>query len=560
MTDTRHVTDLAQRPMITGEQPTEDHPTVQPEAPDGEAPGTGRASRRALLLAPASALVAAACATSPPTSGPPPASGVQASAELVVNKLTFGPKPTLVDWVKKQGVNNWIEQQLGRIDGSAESIISDAAFQTLRNTNNANWAVQDADGTDPAFHQLDHATLIRQIVSDQQLYEVMCDFWSNHFNIWRQHSYLQFLRNRDNETVIRPHAFGKFKDMLLASAHSPAMMDYLDNRSSNASSPGGVNQNYARELLELHTLGIINGTQVYNESDVQACAQIMSGWSIEWNNVPTKYDFKFVGSMHDRRAVSAFGGAVSFPARASGQGYNDGLVLLDYLAHHPSTAKYIAFKLVRRFVSDDPPMGLVNSAAAVFTANDTAIVPTLRHIFQSAEFASSGLSKIRRPHEHMVAMLRALGASFSYNPNGRSADAMRRALDDMGQPLHERVTPDGYPEIAPLWVSSNALLERWEVAARIARNQLGDVSMPTDKVAVNIAALLPNPLPATVWDLLSWIGVYLANINMPAADINDLCTAIGANAGSASTTLTTNASRFGLAVGLIFSHPLFQRR
>ena len=104
----------------------------------------------------------------------------------------------------------------------------------------------------------------------------MCDFWSNHFNIWRQHSYLQFLRNRDNETVIRPHALGKFKDMLHASAHSPAMMDYLDNRSSNASSPGGVNQNYARELLELHTLGIINGTQVYNEADVQACAQIMS--------------------------------------------------------------------------------------------------------------------------------------------------------------------------------------------------------------------------------------------------------------------------------------------
>src|SRR4029077_1988921 len=102
-------------------------------------------------------------------------------------------------------------------------------------------------------------------------------------------------------------------------------------------------------------LGSINGTQVYNEADVQACAQIMSGWSIEWGSVATKFDFKFQGYMHDRRAVSAFGGAISFPARASGQGYDDGLALLDYLAHHPSTARYIAFKLVRRFVADDPP-------------------------------------------------------------------------------------------------------------------------------------------------------------------------------------------------------------
>jgi uncharacterized protein (DUF1800 family) len=383
---------------------------------------------------------------------------------------------------------------------------------------------------------------------------VMCDFWSNHFNIWRQHSYLQFLRTRDNETVIRPHALGKFKDMLFASAHS------LDNRSSNAGAAGGVNQNYARELLELHTLGIINGTQVYNEADVQACAQIMSGWSIEWGNVATKYDFKFIGNYHDRRAVSAFGGAVSFPARAVGQGYNDGLVLLDYLAHHPSTARYIAFKLVRRFVSDDPPMGLVNSTAEVFTANDTAIVPTLRHIFNSAEFASSGLSKIRRPHEHLLAMLRALSATFSNDPRGKSADAMRRALDDMGQPLHERVTPDGYPEIAPLWVSSNALLERWEVAARVGRNQLGDVSVPTDRVAINIPALLPNPLPATVADLIWWIGANLANIQLPAGDIAELCTAIVVTPTAAASTLTGNASKLGLAVGLVFSHPLFQRR
>ena len=442
MTDTGIVTDLDERPTITGEHPVTDRPTVHAEAPDGEAPGKGRASRRALLLAPASALVAAACApSSPPTPGrlpasPRPAAGVQASPEMVVNKLTFGPKPGLVDWVKKIGVSTWIEHQLDRRYGSAESYLSGPAFQTLRNTNLANWSVQDASGTDPHFDQLDHATLIRQLHSDQQLYEVMCDFWSNHFNIWRQHSYLQFLRNRDNETVIRPHALGKFKDMLVGLGSQPGDARLPRQPFEQRVEPGGVNQNYARELLELHTLGIINGTQVYNEDDVQACAQIMSGWSIEWGNVPTKFDFKFQGYMHDRRAVSAFGGAVSFPARSSGQGYDDGLVLLNYLAHNSATAKYIAYKLVRRFVADDPPMSLVNSAAAVFRANDTAIVPTLRHIFQSREFAASGMSKIRRPHEHMVATLRALGASHSMNPSGKSADAMRRALSDMGQPLH----------------------------------------------------------------------------------------------------------------------------
>ena len=297
--------------------------------------------------------------TAPPTTTapPPPVDGLAGLASLVVNKLTFGPKPGLVAQVQALGVTAWIDQQLS--PGSlpdAEARLAGSDYQTLRNSNKANRVVQDSTaGQDRLFAEMDFANLQRAVFSERQLYEVMCDFWSNHFNIWRQHTWMGFLRTRDLEDVIRPFALGKFKDMLSASAHSPSMLDYLDNLPNDASQPGGVNQNYARELLELHTLGIINGVQSYTENDVQAVAQIISGWALEWDsNSAHTYDFKFLPWQHSLPAVTAFGGAVSFPTRTYGQGYDDGVTLLNYLAHHPSTARYIAWELCRRFVSVSP--------------------------------------------------------------------------------------------------------------------------------------------------------------------------------------------------------------
>lgn len=482
---------------------------------------------------------------------------------MVVNKLTFGPKPGLVSSVQSMGVADWVERQLNPSGlPDAEALLAGSNYQTLRNSNKANYAVQDsAAGQDRLFEEMDFANIQRAVFSDRQLYEVMCDFWSNHFNIWRRHTWMGFLRTRDYEDVVRPFALGKFKDMLSASAHSTSMLDYLDNLSNDASQPGGVNQNYARELLELHTLGIVNGVQSYTEADVQAVAQIISGWGLEWDsNSAHTYDFKFLPWQHSRTAVTAFGGGVNVPARAYGQGYDDGVALLNYLAHHPSTARYIAWKLCRRFVADNPPMDLVESAAAVFTANDTAIVPTLRHIFTSAAFAASSGQKIRRPLEHLIAGARALGATMSTDPSGKAADAMRNALDDTGQPIFERVTPDGYPDIAPYWVSSDGLLTRWSVAGRLARNQLGDVSVATDRVRVDLTALLPSPLPGTVSELIAQLASSVTNFAIPAADIVDLCTAVTLTGSASATTLSGNATKLALVMGLLLSHPNFQRR
>jgi len=488
---------------------------------------------------------------------------VPLTADHVANRLTFGPTPGLVAAISATGITAWIDRQLAPAGlPDAEGRLSGAAYQSLRNSNLANYAVRETSGgQDRIFNAMDHANLQRAIYSEQQLYELMCDFWGNYFNIWRRHTWMGFLRTRDYEDVVRANALGKFSTMLSASAHSPAMLDYLDNLSNDASRPGGVNQNYARELLELHSMGIINGEHVYTEADVQAVAQIISGFALESSNAsPNRFNFKFLANQHSRTAVSCFGGAISFPARAVGQGYADGVALVDYLAHHPSTARYVCWKLCRRFVGDNPPMALVDSAAAVFTANDTAIAPTLRHILMSQEFASSVSGKVRRPLEHMVACLRALGATMSNDPEGTSADALRDALYGMGQPIFERVTPDGYPDFAAHWVSSDGLINRWETSGLIARNGLGSQSNTADRVRVDLNVLLPNPLPATVADLISWMAANLADFTMSSQDVTDLCTALTVTPTAVSTTLKNDTTKFPLAVGLILSHPTFQRR
>ena len=549
-------------------------------------PATRGASRRHLLLAPVVVAATSACSkaevaawvrylkahpkpptvpptTAPPTTAPPttvpPGPTATVSAEVAVNKLTFGNKPGLVDHVRAMGVGAWIDQQLAPWSlTDAEGMV--ASYSSLTNSNLQNYDLAQTDGGgDRIVKELDYATILRAVHSDRQLFELMCDFWNNHFNTWRGHTWMGFLKNKDHHDVVRANALGKFSDMLVASTHSVAMLDYLDNLPNDASTPGGVNENYARELMELHTLGIIAGQHVYTEEDVHGLAKLISGWSIKWDDGPDKYTFMFAPWQHSLDPVSLLGGTFTRPARSYGDGYQDAVDFIDVLAHHPSTARYICWKLVKRFVADDPPMTLVDSAAAVFRANDTAIVPTLRHIFLSAEFAASGGSKVRRPFEYAVAALRATGASVGTDPIGNSSDDLRWALDNLGQPLYEWATPDGYPDLAAYWVSSAGLLERWDFAGALARNALSDQGQ-ADKVSVNLASLLPSPLPATVADLVTWMATNLANFAISAQDVTDLCTAAVLTPSAAATTLSTSASKLAFVVGLIISHPSFQRR
>ncbi|HQF96157.1 MAG TPA: DUF1800 domain-containing protein [Microthrixaceae bacterium] len=565
--------------------------TITPPAP--EAPparlDNGSPSRRAVLAATGVALAAAACApangggaptttttptppgpdpTSPPPPAPttlpptvPPTGGEGVTARIAIDKLTFGPRPGLAAAIEARGVWGWIDDQLdpaGRNVAHAEQRVS--GYTTLTNTHRQNYDVQDSDGGwDRIIEELDHATIQRAVYSDRQLYEVMCDFWTNHFNTWRQKTWMTFLKNRSHETVVRPNALGKFSTMLLASAQDTAMLDYLDNLPSDASQPGGVNENYARELMELHTLGMVGGVQPFTEADVRGVAKIISGWSINWDDNANRYNFRFNPWQHSRDAVTVLGGAFTRPARTYGQGYDDGVRLVNLLAHHPTTARHIAWKLCRRFVSDTPSDALVTSTAAVFTANDTAIAPTLRHIFASPEFVAGHKRKVRRPFEHLVGALRALDATMPTAAQTQTTDKLRATLENLGQPIFERHSPDGYPDVNTFWVSSEGFLQRWAMAGRLARNRLTDPGQP-DAIVVNLPALLPSPAPATVADLIRWVATNLANSPINDTDVADLCTACSFSPTAASTTVSGDATKLALAVGLVLCHPTFQQR
>ena len=539
--------------------------------------------RRTVLLATGVALGAAACAPNasgdpagggstttvapastslPPTtsSTPRPTPGVL-DARLAVDKLTFGPRPGLVAAVEAEGVWAWIDRQLDPVAGgvaSADGRLGDCP--SLRNRHRVNYDVQrSTGGVERLRAELDYSVILRAVSSDRQLNELMVDFWSNHFNVWRHHTWRMFLASTYAETALRPHALGRFSDLLVAVMHHTAMLEYLDAVLSDASVPGGVNQNLARELLELHTLGIADGHAPYTERDVAGVAQILSGWSLDWRLTDAMFDFLFRPWQHSLAAVEVLGGAFSRPARTYGEGYDDGLRLLSVLATHPSTARHLALKLCRRFVGDRPSDQLVASTADVYLASGTAIAPTLRHIFESDEFARSARAKVRRPFELVVAGLRATDAQLPDSPVSIAAVALRRLLADLGQPLHERRTPDGYPDDERSWSSAEGLLQRWSAMGRLAANRLTDAAA-AGAITVDLRALLPAALPATAADLLRTLATSVAGVDLSASTAAALCTALGADPADPAATVADHPDRLAMAVGLVLSHPTFQRR
>ena len=562
----------------TDGRPAADSP---PGAPDGtgterrdDGPPARGSSRRSLLTAAGIGLVAAACAPAPsdgspapgaaaaipapPDPGPAPVPFTVANARNLASRATFGTTKPMVDKIMAVGAGAWLDEQLNPAAlPDAEAML--AAYTTLNATNSQN-EVQRQTDEQVLFAELDHAMLLRGVYSERQLYEVMCDFWSNHFTIWRSAKYLTQLKTVDDRTVIRPNALGKFADMLLASARSPAMLVYLDNYVSNAFATQGVNENWGRELLELHTVGIINGQQVYTEADVRGVARIMSGRTISTAAGANQYTYSFNQGLHSLEAVSILGGGWSRPARLNGtQGQADGDSLLNYLARHPSTARYLSWKLCRRFVSDDPPMALVDRLAAVYSANDTAIAPVIRELFLSAEFRASQGQKVKRPIEWLYSSLRATKAVVNTLPGGTASQRLRDTAEILGQPLNERNTPDGYPEKAVDWVSAEGLLKRWEYGARLARNQLTDTGQP-EKVVVDLTTLLPAPLPPTVRDLIIALADTVFQFPLSPGNADLIAGAIPLAPTAAASTLTSKTTSLQAVTGLLISHPSFQRR
>jgi uncharacterized protein (DUF1800 family) len=311
----------------------------------------------------------------------------------------------------------------------------------------------------------------------------MVEFWTNHFNVYILDGNARYYKTVDDREVIRRHAMGKFGDLLRASARSPAMLFYLDNFLNVASGP---QENYARELLELHTLGVDGG---YTEDDVKAVARAFTGWTFTAyrpQNGQTDVVFNFNRAVHDVGAKRVLG--VDLPA---GRGIEDGEQVLDILVSHPSTARFIATKLVRRFVSDSPPASLVDRVAATYRESGGDIRAMLRTILLSSEFRTSGDRKFKRPVEYVVSSLRVLGATVS----GNWTRSLTDALATLGQSHFQWAAPNGYPDVGGYWISSAAMLSRWNHALALGNGTLAGV-------AVDVNALLGSPLPRTPEELV----------------------------------------------------------
>ncbi|MBI3942518.1 MAG: DUF1800 family protein [Chloroflexi bacterium] len=375
---------------------------------------------------------------------------------LVLSRLAFGPTTSELDRVKQMGISTYIEEQLApeSIDDSAlDSLLS--TIQTLKMGAPQLFADYPQPGT--IVQELIGATLLRAALSKRQLLEMMVDFWSNHFNIYILKETCKWLKTVDDREVIRKYALGNFHDLLMASAKSPAMLIYLDNASSTKDLP---NENYARELMELHTLSV-DGP--YTQTDVQEVARCLTGWSVDRREA-TRGLFLFDARRHDQGQKHILG--TTIPANG---GLQDGLILLDLLANHPSTAQFIATKLVRRFVSDDPPDSLVQQVATTFTNTQGDIKSMLRVVFNSTEFLNSWGLKLKRPFELTISSVRITDAVIT---NGR---AMAQRLQAMGQTPFYWSSPNGYPDAASAWINTGGLLNRWNYSLGLAEGTLPGV-------------------------------------------------------------------------------------
>ncbi|MCA1581928.1 MAG: DUF1800 domain-containing protein [Acidobacteria bacterium] len=445
-----------------------------------------------------------------------------------LNRLTFGPRPGDVDRVLDTGLARWIDAQLkpeaiadpamaARLGGlptlamSSEEIfnvyekpirearrqrrllagsaaMSDAAAGTedLRER-------EERDRIPPekrprrVIEELSTARVLKAVYSERQLNEVLVDFWMNHFNVYAAKGLDRVFITSFERDVVRPRIWGRFEDLILATAKSPAMLFYLDNaqsvsepenrpsgrasgfgRGAPADAPmldsappvrpkGGLNENYARELMELHTLGVDGG---YTQKDVTELARVLTGWSIERDGGGT---FVFRARVHDTRVKTVLGR--TFPA---GGGIEEGEEMIRRLARHPETARHIAFKLAQRLVSDAPPPALVDRVAKKFLATDGDLRQTVRAVLESPEFfdRSSYRAKVKSPFEYVVSAIRATGAETD------AGIPLLKQIAQMGEPLYLCQPPTGYSDAASAWVNTGALVSRMNFALALSANKL----------------------------------------------------------------------------------------
>ena len=360
------------------------------------------------------------------------------------------------------GCAAWLERQLKPSsipDGALAAYLK--PFDTLGATPAKLRAMDDARSKDQGYwyahDQLESAAIARATWSERQLFEVMVDFWHSRLHVAAHLDKTRDTLNHYDAAVIRRYALGRFSDMLWAMVTHPAMILYLDNQNNTK---GGGNQNLGRELLELHTLGVDAG---YKQADVEAAAKLLTGLTVDDKTLA----FVYRPERHYVGRVKVFGHA--YPNTSASGGLATVKSLVTNLAMHPKTAHYLALDLARRFVSDAPSERLVKELASVYLKNKTAIVPVLRALFRSPEFAKSVGQKYRRPFEHAVASMRALGVKLGdHNEYVKSMGDLRYWLDGLGQAPLGCPTPDGFKDFERPWLSSAGVLGRWNLDMSLA--------------------------------------------------------------------------------------------
>lgn len=373
----------------------------------------------------------------------------------LARRITFGLNAAETQRARKLGYKSYLEYQLNY------AALDDSVTENLVATN---WPlvnqqpaalVQVNQGT--LYQQLTDATIYRQATSPRQLYERMVEFWNDHFTIY--FNKVGYLMIGDRRDVIRKNALGNFGTMLKASAHSPAMLAYLDN---NVNRVGRPNENYAREIMELHSLGVDGG---YTQTDVAELARCLTGWTLNAQGA-----FTFNASLHDFNAKTVLG--ITIPARAtnSGQGQQDMEQMLDVLLAHPNTATFIATKLLRFFLRPDPSAAQVAAVANAYTKTGGDIKAMLRVVFTES-WLTAAPARYKRPYHLMLSALRGSGAVIS--TTATSLSTPRSLLAQMGHVMYDWETPEGYPDRTEYWVGN--IVPRWNVMSTIASAASGQL-------------------------------------------------------------------------------------
>jgi uncharacterized protein (DUF1800 family) len=449
----------------------------------------------------------------------------------VLNRVAFGPTPSEVQHVRAVGIARYLDEQLhperlsdpgmdARLAGlktlhmSSREIAERFEIPQLQ-ARRAKKEAADKDGNTEGKAQnvpptpeeqrranqvvieLSEQKLLRAAYSERQLQEVLVDFWFNHFNVDARKGPSRFLLTEYERDTIRPHVLGKFRDLLGATAKSPAMLFYLDNwmsadpngphpeagpgqrvgrygrgfggrfpqleqaRAQAKNAPKGLNENYGRELMELHTLGVDGG---YSQKDVTEVARALTGWTIQ--NPRLGGSYRFDARLHDPGQKVVLGHVIK-----AGGGERDGEQVLDILARHPATARFIATALVRRFVSDTPPPALVDRVADRFTQTEGDLREVTRAILTSPEFLGPAAvgAKTKTPLEFIVSSIRVTGAVAD------EAAPLVREMRELGMPLYLCQPPTGYKDTADAWVNTGALVGRMNFALDLANDKVGRI-------------------------------------------------------------------------------------